>query len=243
MTSLQIAWINAGDPPEKFPDIERAFDVPDGLLASGGDLSEARLLYAYSHGIFPWYNDGQPILWWSPNPRCVIYPDRLHVSRRFERILSRSTFRISFNSRFESVIDCCALERPGQEGTWITSAMREAFCALHRSGWAWSVEVWNGDRLAGGMYGLAIGRILFGESMFSSESNASKMALFALCSLMQERHIRLLDCQVQSPHLRSLGAEVIPRKEFSNELRRYCASLEKLTEWPSDRIDIQQFCR
>ncbi len=243
MKSPQIAWINADDPPDTFPDVERAFDVPDGLLAAGGDLSEERLLYAYSHGIFPWYSEGQPILWWSPDPRCVIYPERLHVTRRLARALRHSGFELSFDTAFESVIDRCAQDRPGQDGTWITPEMRDAYCRLHRNGWAHSVEVWQGERLAGGLYGLAIDRMFFGESMFSDESNGSKAALVALCSLMIDWNFRLLDCQLESPHLRSLGADVIPRSQFCNELRRFCASLDKQAEWPAERREIQCFRR
>jgi leucyl/phenylalanyl-tRNA--protein transferase len=243
MKSPQITWINAGDPPESFPDVERAFQVPDGLLAAGGDLSEDRLLYAYAHGIFPWYSDGQPILWWSPDPRCVIYPDRLHVSRRLERGLRRSGFEISFDTEFERVIDRCAQDRPGQDGTWITGEMREAYCRLHRQGWAHSVEVWKDGQLAGGLYGLAIDRIFFGESMFSDQSDGSKAALVALCSLMIDRGYRLLDCQVESPHLRSLGADAVPRRQFSNELRRFSATQEKDPNWPSERTEIARFSR
>ncbi len=243
MKSPQITWINADDPPETFPHVDRAFDVPDGLLAAGGDLSAERLLYAYAHGIFPWYSEGQPILWWSPDPRCVIYPERLHVTRRLARAVRRSGFEVSFDAAFETVIDRCAQDRPGQDGTWITPEMRDAYCRLHRDGWAHSVEVWHGERLAGGLYGLAIERMFFGESMFSDESNGSKAALVALCSLMIERNFRLLDCQVESPHLRSLGADVIPRNRFCNELRRFCASLDKRVDWPSERREIQCFRR
>lgn len=243
MKSPQITWINADDPPETFPEVDRAFDVPDGLLAAGGDLSDERLLYAYSHGIFPWYSDGQPILWWSPDPRCVIYPERLHVTRRLGRALRHSGFEVSFDMAFESVIDRCAQDRPGQDGTWITPEMRDAYCRLHRNGWAHSVEVWHGERLAGGLYGLAIDRMFFGESMFSDESNGSKAALVALCSHMIDWNFHLLDCQVESPHLRSLGADVIPRSQFCNELRRFCTALDQPAEWPAERREIQCFRR
>ena len=243
MKSPQITWINSEDPPDAFPDVERAFDVPDGLLAAGGDLSCDRLLYAYMHGIFPWYSDGQPILWWSPNPRCVIYPERLHVSRRLERALRRSDFEVSFNRDFAAVIERCAKDRPGQDGTWITEDMHEAYCDLHEAGWAHSVEVWSDGDLAGGMYGLAIDRVFFGESMFSEQTNGSKVALIALCSQMLEWNFRLLDCQVESPHLRSLGADVIPRRQFCNELRRACATRSPRGDWPAIRQKIQQFRR
>jgi len=241
MKSPQIAWISADDPPGAFPDVEGAFEIPDGLLAAGGDLSVPRLLHAYANGIFPWYSNGQPILWWSPNPRCVLYPDRLHVSRRLDRELRRSGFEISFNAAFERVIDCCARHRPGQDGTWITAEMRSAYCLLYRQGWAHSVEVWSDDRLAGGLYGLAIDRIFFGESMFSDQSNGSKAALVALCSLLIKHGFRLLDCQIESPHLQSLGADAIPRRQFCNELQKFCAAEKKHADWPSGRLEIQYF--
>ena len=243
MKSPQITWINADDPPESFPDVDRAFDVPDGLLAAGGDLSSNRLLYAYMHGIFPWYSDGQPILWWSPNPRCVIYPERLHISRRLDRALRRSDFEVSFNTGFAGVIERCAKDRPGQDGTWITADMHDAYCRLHENGWAHSIEVWSGSELAGGMYGLAIDKVFFGESMFSAQTNGSKAALIALCSLMVDWNFRLLDCQVESPHLRSMGADVIARSRFCNELRRSCGAREAHTDWPSGRQEIQHFRR
>ncbi|MDH3989174.1 MAG: leucyl/phenylalanyl-tRNA--protein transferase, partial [Gammaproteobacteria bacterium] len=170
MRSPRITWINSDDAPEAFPDIENAFDVPDGLLAAGGDLSVDRLLYAYSHGIFPWFNEGQPILWWSPNPRCVIKPAELHISRRLKRSLRNSGFEIRFNSAFDEVVAQCAEDRPGQDGTWITSEMSAAYSLLNTKGWAHSAEVWSDGKLAGGLYGLAIDRVFFGESMVSRET-------------------------------------------------------------------------
>lgn len=243
MRSPQISWISASDPPDAFPDVERAFDVPDGLLAAGGDLTVERLLYAYSHGIFPWYSDGQPILWWSPNPRCVIYPDRLHVSRRLDRALRNSAFEVSFNSAFTDVIDACARDRPGQDGTWITTEMRNAYLDLHRHGWAHSVEIWSDGQLAGGLYGVAIGKVFFGESMFSSETNGSKAALLALSVVLLENNVNLLDCQVESPHLRSMGADMIPRTKFANELKRSCSGMDRFTAWPGERMKIGRFQR
>ena len=243
MRSPQISWISADDPPDAFPAIERAFDVPDGLLAAGGDLSTARLLYAYSHGIFPWYSDGQPILWWSPDPRCVIYPDRLHVSRRLQRALRNSHFNVSFNTAFAEVIDACAADRPGQDGTWITTEMRSAYLRLHNEGWAHSTEIWLEERLVGGLYGLGIGQMFFGESMFSGETNGSKAALVALTAVLLENNVRLLDCQVESPHLRSMGADMIPRTRFANELRRSCGDMTPLTGWPAGRTNITHFQR
>ena len=236
MKSPQIAWISAGDPPTSFPPIETACKVPDGLLAAGGDLSESRLLYAYRHGIFPWYSEGQPILWWSPNPRCVIFPERLHVSRRTRRALRRSSFEIRFNNACDDVIARCAEDRPGQDGTWITREMHAAYLALHDSGWVHSIETWNEGELVGGMYGLAIGKAFFGESMFSSETNSSKAAMLALCSVLIKNGFRLLDCQVESPHLVSLGAERVSRQQFAGMLAEACTPATRFDAWPAKSL-------
>ena len=241
MRSPSVTWISSDDPPDAFPDVSRAFDVPDGLLAAGGDLSEARLLYAYSHGIFPWYSDGQPILWWSPDPRCVIPPGQLHISRRTRRALSKSDFAVTFNADFDSVLEGCAFDRPGQDGTWITDEMRCAYRALHRSGWAHSVEVWHGPELAGGLYGIAIDRVFFGESMFSAETNGSKAAILALCRVLERESFALLDCQVESPHLMTLGACKMPRAEFTTVLASACRGAGRYSGWPSERMNIAKF--
>ena len=219
-----ITWIGRDDPPDAFPSVDQAFREPDGLLAAGGDLSAARLLYAYRHGIFPWYDDGQPILWWSPDPRCVLVPQEFHLARRLRRSLRSSGLEVSFNSAFDEVIEACAAHREGQSGTWITEDMKKAFKAMHRDGFAHSVDVWRGGELVGGLYGLSIGRVFFGESMFSRKSNASKVAMLALCGELAERHFELLDCQVDSPHLSSLGAKLIPRSEFARILANACKS-------------------
>lgn len=240
MKSPQIAWISAGDPPTSFPSIETACNVPDGLLAAGGDLSEARLLYAYRHGIFPWYSEGQPILWWSPDPRCVIFPDRLHISRRTRRALRHSNFEIRFDSACDTVIARCAEDRPGQDGTWITREMRAAYAALHDSGWVHSIETWSNGELVGGMYGLAIGKAFFGESMFSAETNASKAAMLALCQLLVEQDFRLLDCQVESPHLVTLGAERVPRRRFADMLAEACTPATRVNAWPAGALGARE---
>jgi leucyl/phenylalanyl-tRNA--protein transferase len=219
-----IAWISRDDPPDAFPPVNRAFREPDGLLAAGGDLSAARLLYAYRHGIFPWYDDGQPILWWSPDPRCVLVPQEFHLARRLRRSLRSSGLEVSFNSAFDEVIEACAAHREGQSGTWITEDMKKAFKAMHRDGFAHSVDIWRGGELVGGLYGLSIGSVFFGESMFSRESNASKAGMLALCGELAQRHFELLDCQVDSPHLSSLGAKLIPRSEFARILAKSCKS-------------------
>ena len=241
LKSPSVTWISANDPPDAFPDVNRAFSVPEGLLAAGGDLSTARLLYAYSHGIFPWYSDGQPILWWSPDPRCVIRPAELHISRRTRRALSSSEFRITFNTAFEKVVDGCAMDRPGQDGTWITEEMRTAYCALNQAGWAHAVEVWRGETLVGGLYGLAIGKVFFGESMFSIETNGSKAAILALCHIIERAGFSLLDGQVESPHLLTLGAILMERTEFTSILDSACHPGEKFSNWPSKRLNIAEF--
>ena len=243
MRTPRIAWISADDPPDAFPEPAAAFDVPDGLLAAGGDLSEPRLLYAYANGIFPWFSDGQPILWWSPDPRCVIRPGGLNVSRRLARALRNSPFEVSFNEAFDEVIDRCAHDRPGQDGTWITTEMRDAYCGLHENGWAHSIEVWNGDSLIGGLYGLAIDRVFFGESMFSAESNASKAAMAALCHTLDAHQFALLDCQVESPHLLSMGAERIARSEFLSILSSSCRRGTPFSEWPQSRMASAEFLK
>jgi len=238
MKSPNITWISSDDPPDAFPDIESAFDMPDGLLAAGGDLSPERLLYAYQHGIFPWYDSGQPILWWSPDPRCVIRPHEFHISRRLRRSLSRSKLEVSFNQAFNDVIAACAEDRIGQQGTWITDDMTDAYTRLHGEGWAHSIEIWQENSLVGGLYGLAIGQAFFGESMFSRQTNASKAAMLALCQQMVLNDFEILDCQVESPHLISLGASLMPRNKFAAVLRRACKSNSQFLEWPAERRQV-----
>lgn len=222
-TSPPITWISRDDPPEAFPALDTAFTEPEGLLAAGGDLSSERLLYAYRHGIFPWYSEGQPVLWWSPDPRCVLEPDAFHLSRRLRRSLKTSAFEVSFNKAFADIIDACAEPRGDHAGTWITQDMRQAYCELHRAGWAHSVEIWLNDTLVGGLYGLAIGRAFFGESMFSRVNNASKAAMLALCQELLAREFLVFDCQVASPHLHSLGATELARTAFAARLEQACA--------------------
>lgn len=240
MTAPQIKWISRDDPPDAFPDIHAALAVPNGLLAAGGDLGTDRLLFAYVKTIFPWYDEGQPILWWSPEPRCVLAPRRFHVSRRLRRTLRRSTFRLTWNRAFEQVMRACGEPRGGQAGTWITPDMIAAFCRLHRAGWAHSVEVWLERRLVGGIYGLAIGRAFFGESMFSRVTGASKTAMLALCRELARQEFLVLDCQLVSPHLLSLGASEMPRREFAALLDLACASRARLTGWPEGALQAPE---
>ncbi|PLX96777.1 MAG: leucyl/phenylalanyl-tRNA--protein transferase [Desulfuromonas sp.] len=193
-----------------------------GLLALGGDLSPQRLLLAYSLGIFPWYNQGDPILWWSPDPRCVLFPDELHVSRSLKKFLRKSEWRVSFNENFAGVIYWCRGLRAGLDGsgTWITPEMRSAYLRLHELGFAHSVECWDGDQLVGGLYGVSIGRCFFGESMFSRRPNASKVVLVHLIERLREKSFVLLDCQQTTDHLLSMGAREIPRDKFQDYLRQ-----------------------
>jgi len=210
--------ILSADPESPFPATELALEYPQGLLAAGGDLSPARLVNAYRHGIFPWYSDEEPILWWSPAPRCVLYPDRVHVSRRLRRRFNQGEFTLTTDTAFAQVIAACTEARQDGAGTWITSEMLEAYIALHEINIAHSVEVWRGDELAGGVYGLAIGRVFFGESMFSRVTDASKVALVALCRQLKQWGFSILDCQVSNPHLLSMGAEEVSRVEFERHL-------------------------
>jgi leucyl/phenylalanyl-tRNA--protein transferase len=218
-----------GDPASPFPDTRNALDYPNGLLAGGGDLSPTRLLNAYRRGIFPWYSEGGPILWWSPAPRCVIFPDKVHLSRRTRRRYNSGGYELTLNQAFPTVIRACAEPREGEDETWITAEMEEAYTGLHRIGRAHSLEVWLEGELAGGIYGIAIGSMFFGESMFSHRTDGSKIALVALCKLMVETGMGLLDCQVGNPHLYTLGAEEISRNEFENLLARLVDSPERFT--------------
>jgi leucyl/phenylalanyl-tRNA---protein transferase len=217
--SLSIPWLDACD--LTFPDIDRALDNPSGLLAVGGDLSPARLLEAYRHGIFPWYEDPQPILWWSPEPRAVLYPDDIYINRNLRKTLNRGDFRVTLDQAFVEVLECCAELSPKRPGTWITEDMKAAYRRMHELGWAHSVEVWREDRLIGGLYGLAIGKIFFGESMFSRETNGSKIALVSLCSLLRDWRFALIDCQVGNDYLYSMGAKDISREQFRSALETH----------------------
>lgn len=200
-----------------FPPVEQS--EPDGLLAVGADLSPERLHLAYRSGIFPWYNEDEPILWWSPNPRMVLYPDELKVSKSMKQVLRSGKFTVSFDTAFEHVINYCAsICRNGQRDTWIVPEVKAAYIKMHQLGYAHSVEVWQNEELVGGLYGVAIGRVFSGESMFSLEANASKTGFITLVQWLQGRGFRFIDCQVHTPHLESLGAREIPRERFLIEL-------------------------
>ena len=232
MSNSRVIWLSADDPPGAFPSVDNALREPDGLLAAGGDLSVERLLAAYRHGIFPWYSDGQPLLWWSPDPRCVFRKGEFHLSRRLRRELQKSTAEIRFNTAFTDVLHACAGPRRYEQGTWITQDMIAAYGALHRAGWAHSVEIWQEDTLIGGLYGIIIGRVLFGESMFSAQPNSSKIALLVLDRLLESETLALIDCQVQSRHLLSLGASAIPRAQFVDRLNELCEPPRVFDSWP-----------
>ena len=207
------------DPRAPFPPADSALREPDGLLAVGGDLSPERLLNAYRHGIFPWYAEGQPILWWTPHPRMVFRTDGVRLSSRLRRSVRHSPWQVRADTAFAEVVAACAnVPRSGQDGTWITDAMQAAYAELHRLGHAHSVEVYAGERLVGGIYGVAIGRMFFGESMFSAESGGSKLALAALALRLREWGWPLIDAQVHNPHLLSLGAEDWPRARFLEQV-------------------------
>jgi leucyl/phenylalanyl-tRNA--protein transferase len=204
-----------------FPPLDKALSEPNGLLAAGGDLSAERLVAAYRHGCFPWYEDGQPILWWSPNPRTVLFPAELHVSRSLRKLLRQQRYRVTFDHDFAAVIDACAGPRSYADGTWITSNMQAAYRELHAQGFAHSVEVWDGDTLVGGLYGLAMGQLFFGESMFSRADNASKVGFATLVEHLRDAGFVLIDCQMPTDHLHSLGARAIPRTEFAQWLANH----------------------
>ena len=223
-----LPWL--ADQPVHFPPVEHALRDPDGLLAVGGDLSPAWLLAAYRRGIFPWYSDDQPILWWSPDPRMVLFPHEIRVRRSLAKRLRNGGFRTTANAAFEAVISACAGPRAGQPGTWITDAMREAYGRLHALGVAHSVEVWRGERLVGGLYGVALGPVFFGESMFSREPDASKIALVHLARAMQDDGGRLIDCQMHTTHLASLGARDIARAEFIGYLEKWLGEASEATQ-------------
>jgi leucyl/phenylalanyl-tRNA--protein transferase len=216
-----IPWLDSAAAAADFPPAEAALANPPGLLAAGGDLAPARLLAAYRRGIFPWYEDGQPILWWCPDPRAVLFPGELRVSRSLKRTLRRELFLASVDQDFEAVIEACA-RRETAAGTWITREMSAAYSRLHELGYAHSIEVWRGGELAGGIYGVLLGGVFFGESMFSRVSDASKVAMVHLRDFGQPRGLALIDCQIPSRHLASLGSREIPRRAFLDLLERLC---------------------
>jgi len=230
-----IPWLDHNDP---FPPVSTALTEPNGLLAAGADLTPARLLDAYRHGIFPWYSDDQPLLWWSPDPRMVLVPAELRLTRSLKKRLRRRDYDIRINSRFEQVMQACAEPRDGQAGTWITADMIAAYCGLHALGHAHSVETWIDGELAGGLYGIAIGRMFYGESMFTRVTDASKLAFAHLVRQLDRWGFGMIDCQMKTPHLAAFGACEIPRFEFVLRLRELVNYPLPVSEW---RIDDDLF--
>jgi len=226
-----IVWLSERDSPDAFPPVDRALREPDGLLAAGGDLSPARLIAAYQRGIFPWYSHGQPILWWCPDPRAVLFPQDFNTSRSLTKTIRNKGFETRLDTSFDSVINKCgsAEIRPG--GTWLSPEMQAAYESMHSLGYAHSVETWYEGRLVGGLYGVAIGRVFFGESMFSLERDASKVALRRLCDELVARDFHMIDCQMATPHLLTLGAQLIPRAQFISQLTEHTVRNDQPGSW------------
>ena len=235
-----IPWLRPDDPPEAFPPVESALTDPDGLLCAGGDLSPERLLAAYRRGIFPWFGQGQPILWWSPDPRTVLYPAEFKVSRSLAKTLRNRGFVVTRDQAFGAVMQACADPALRPEGTWISPQMQAAYQRLHGLGYAHSIETWDDGRLVGGLYGVALGRVFFGESMFSVARDASKAAMHALVQLMLACGGRLIDCQVASAHLASLGARSVPREQFVREVAAAVADAPHAPALRDASIALQQ---
>jgi leucyl/phenylalanyl-tRNA--protein transferase len=227
---MNLCLLDADSP--RFPNPNTAAEEPDGLLAVGGNLSPSTLMSAYRQGIFPWYQDDDPILWWSPASRCVLIPKQLHISRSLRRCLRQGQFRVSTDEAFAQVVEACAAPRTDDAGTWIIDEMIEAYCQLHQLGCAHSVEVWAGGKLAGGIYGVAVGSVFCGESMFSGRTNGSKVAMAYLCQWLDDQKFNLLDCQINNPHLEQMGAQSMPREQYLNWL---VAHRDSGLQWPEAR--------
>ncbi|HPF58350.1 MAG TPA: leucyl/phenylalanyl-tRNA--protein transferase [Candidatus Competibacteraceae bacterium] len=234
---MPLLWLDPQDDNQLFPHPDRALNEPNGLLAAGGSLSPRRLLRAYQQGIFPWYSSGQPILWWSPNPRLVLLPECLQISRSLRKILRNGSFSVTADTAFEAVMTACAAPRGPGEGTWITPEMLRAYCRLHQLGYAHSIETWHQSELAGGLYGVAVGRVFYGESMFSRVSNASKVALATLARQLHRWEFAVIDCQVRTDHLLRMGAADIPRSLFLELLDCFCSLPGRNGPWELD-IDL-----
>ncbi len=232
--SFPMIYLLASDPDTPFPDIELAEIEPNGLLAVGGDLSATRLLNAYRSGIFPWYNEDQPILWWSPNPRTVFFPNQLKISRSLRKTVKRAHYTATFDHAFSDVIYACSEPRNLEEGTWLNREMMQAYNELHQLGHAHSVEIWQDDNLVGGLYGISIGHVFYGESMFSRVNNASKLALIHLANKLAEWEHKMIDCQVHSEHLVTLGAIEISRQSFKKNLHRWCDLPHQQGSWKDE---------
>lgn len=234
MTGIGPFWLDPNDKTESFPDVSLALREPNGLLAVGGALTSRRLLNAYMQGIFPWYNQGQPVLWWCPDPRAVLFPSDARVSRSMRKEIRKGAFKVTADTAFQQVIRACAAPRANSHGTWITQDVIDAYTHLHNIGLAHSVETWHHGQLVGGLYGISLGKVFFGESMFSHMTNASKIAFIYLVHELEAWGYDVVDCQIQSAHLRSLGSRDIPRREFISILNRSCFIPRVAKPWRFD---------
>jgi len=228
---IRLHWLDPRNPRQPFPPAHLAMREPNGLLAIGGDLSVTRLVRAYSQGIFPWYNPDEPILWWCPDPRAVLEPSRFHVSRSLARRLRRQDFAVTLNAAFRPVLDACAAPRARGRGTWLGPEMKRAYQELHERGFAQSLEVWQRGELVGGVYGVSLGRVFFGESMFSRMTDASKIAMHYLCRQLDAWNFDLVDCQIASPHLATLGAVEMPRERFLARIQQAIGDGGRTGRW------------
>lgn len=231
---MPLTVLDTNNPEQEFPALNKALSVPDGLLAIGGCLSKKRLLNAYRHGVFPWFNPDDPILWWSPDPRLVLFPQKLIISRSLKKTLRKNIFSVTFDQAFDDVINACAEPRQQSTGTWITSEMNHAYRELHQLGMAHSVEAWHDGKLVGGLYGVAIGQVFFGESMFHTQTDASKVAFIYLVEQLKNWDYQMIDCQVHTSHLASLGAEEIKRNVFKKLLNQYCDTTAHPAAWQNE---------
>ena len=228
---MKLALLNPDNPNELFPPLKTALIDPNGLLAAGGCLSATRLINAYKQGVFPWFNPGEPILWWSPDPRLILTPLALKISRSLAKTIRQQRFKLTIDKAFVEVIDACAMVREYTQGTWISEEMKQAYTQLHHQGVAHSVEAWLDDELVGGLYGVAIGQVFFGESMFHTQRDASKVVFTQLVQKLHSWGYQLIDCQVHSNHLASLGAYEISREHFMKNLNTYCYKSPMSTAW------------
>ena len=231
MTSLNIPWITS---PDAFPDPARALREPNGLLGFGGEIGPEWLLSAYRMGIFPWFNQADPVLWWSPDPRLVLFPGEIRIRRSLKRVLRQKRFEVCVDTAFAEVIAACAAPRQPDSGTWIVPQMQQAYCKMFELGHAHSIECWHDGQLAGGLYGIALGRVFFGESMFSRQADASKVALVHLAKKLQQLELELIDCQMTTAHLLSMGAREISRNEFCDRIKLRTITNTPPEHWPSD---------
>lgn len=233
---LEITWLDRTQPNQAFPALHNALEEPNGLLAAGGCLSTQRLYNAYQHGCFPWFNEGEPLLWWSPNPRAVLPLTALHIPRSLRKSLRKHPYHLTLDQAFPQVIQQCAtIRRTGNPGTWITNQMQQAYCQLHQAGFAHSIELWDQQTLVGGVYGVSLGKAFFGESMFSYVPNASKIALVTLAKQLQRWQFDFIDCQLSSPHLTHLGAQTMSRVTFKQRLDHATQHPDHTGQWQLDQ--------